>query len=745
MSKPRLILRSRLPGRVRFIAEELMGRPRKAAAVQRSLRSLGSVEVNSWTGSVLLLIPSATDVDTLTAQVLAALDTPPLSVADIASLDAHDASCGSDSHDHDHASCPSGHDHSHDPADGLRNVIIGGVALAGLVVKRIFFGIGAFASSPLLFAVSATATIVSGYPYLRGAFRSLTGKRGINTDTLVGTATVASLVLRESVTALVVVWLLNIGEYLQALTLQRTNRAIRALLDVGADDVWVVEPMGEIRRPVNEVRLEDTVAYYTGERINIDGVILSGQATINEAPITGESIPVRRNAGDTVFAGTILLSGEIKVRVLKIGDDTAVGRLIKRVEEARDLRAPIQTIGDRFSERFVPVSFVLAGAVFVFTGDIRRSLTMLLIACPCAAGLATPTAVSAAIGNGAKRGVLIKGGTHLEAIARLDTVVFDKTGTLTVGLPGVERVVSLADGYSPERVLGLAAGGEIHSQHPLALAVVQHAKDNEILIPPHEECQVLVGRGMHAFGPGERILVGNRLLLEEFHITIPPDVEAEHQRHVTAGESMMYVVHQDRIVGLIGVRDTIRPEAAQALATLRRLGVQDLLMFTGDGEESARNVAEHVGLTDWQSRLLPEQKYENIRKLRDQGRQVAMIGDGINDAPALALADVGIAMGTAGSDVAIEAADIALASDNLNRVATTLQLGRQALSVIKQNYTIALGVNAGGLVMGALGTLNPFVAAVLHNLSTLLVVVNSARLIGYEPESQKVERFSGKK
>jgi manganese/zinc-transporting P-type ATPase C len=444
---------------------------------------------------------------------------------------------------------------------------------------------------------------------------------------------------------------------------------------------------------------------------------------------------VFRNVGDSVYAGTIVLAGAIRIRAARVGADTAVGRLIQRVEEAQELRAPIQTVGERFSARFVPLSFLLAGGVFLVTRDLRRAVTMLLIACPCAAGMATPTAVSAAIGNGARRGVLIKGGTYLEAAATLDTVVFDKTGTLTVGAPNVEQVASLHEAYTADQVLSLAANGELHSQHPLALAVLHHAQARQLVISSHDACQILVGRGIRADWVGNRVLVGSRRLLEEFAVPVTAAAEALHAQYTAEGEAVMYVAHQDRLAGVIGVRDTIRPEATTALAELRKAGVQRLMMLTGDGEEAARSVAQTVGLDEWQAHLLPEQKYDLIRQLKAHGYRVAMVGDGINDAPALALADVGIAMGTAGSDVAIEAADIALAADDVRRVATTIRLSRQTIRLIRQNYALALGVNTGGILVGALGMLNPFVAAVLHNLSTLLVVLNSARLIRYNPDA----------
>jgi cation-transporting P-type ATPase C len=363
---------------------------------------------------------------------------------------------------------------------------------------------------------------------------------------------------------------------------------------------------------------------------------------------------------------------------------------------------------------------------------------MLLVACPCASGLATPTAVSAAIGNGARRGILIKGGRPLEVAANVDTIVFDKTGTLTTGTPTVARVIATGhDNYTATEVLSIAANAELHSEHPLGLAVVANARDNEIVISPHEECRILVGRGVRADWKGDRILVGSASLLSEFDVQIAPSIEQHFARHSADAETMMYVVHKNEVIGLIGVRDHVRADAAEALLDLRSLGVKRLRMLTGDGEEAAASAARIVGVTEWRSRLLPDEKYEDIQRLRRGGATVAMVGDGINDAPALALADVGIAMGTAGSDIAIEVADIALASDDLRRLGTTMRLSQHTIGVIRQNYTIALGVNAGGVLLGALGLLNPLLAAVLHNLSTLLVIGNSARLLTFDPDAKR--------
>ena len=430
-SRSGLRLRSAVPGRMRWEAEALRDRPRKASAVERTLQQMAGI--------------ISAQVTPLTGRLLVRYDIGPERVRTMLwpSLNARQR----------------GH---------TRRLFLGGSVLFGLLVKRLVTGPGPLAAHPALWAITAITTLVSGLPFLRGAVSSMTKGGGVTTDTLVSSATMASLILRESVTGLTVIWLLNLGEYLQALTLRRTRRAIRALLNMGDDEVWLVMGTIEVRRHLHAIQPNDLVAVYAGAYIPVDGVVEARSGTVNEAPITGESMPVFRNPGDTVSAGTLLLAGDLRVRVSRVGNDTAVGRLIQRVEEAQELRAPLQTIGERFSARFVPFSFALAGLVFLVTRDVRRAVTMLLIACPCAAGLATPTAVSAAIGNGARRGVLIKGGTPLEAAAKLDTIVFDKTGTLTTGLPGVERVLALSDDYTPDEVLSLAANGELHS-HPTIL------------------------------------------------------------------------------------------------------------------------------------------------------------------------------------------------------------------------------------------------------------------------------------
>jgi cation-transporting P-type ATPase C len=525
---------------------------------------------------------------------------------------------------------------------------------------------------------------------------------------------------------------LNVGEYLEMLTLRRTRKAIRELLSVEDEEVWVEMDGVEVSCRVNDVKPGAIVTVRESRRIPVDGVVEGGEAAINEASITGESMPVVRSSGDTVYAGTLVMAGSIRIRATEVGPDTVVGRLIRRVEQAQTLRPNIQTIGDAFAKRVVPASFAAAIVAFLITRDPRRALTMLLVACPCAAGLATPTAVSASIGNSARRGILVKGGTHLEAMAELDTVCFDKTGTLTESRPIVQSVIPLVPEYDERMVLNLAARAEVHSQHPLAWAILGAAGQDE-RSRDGDEFQMLAGRGVRVWNRDEEVLVGSQRLMSDFDIP----VTSEAQDAVRKGESVMFVAHQRRIVGLIGVSARLRPEAIQALEQLREIGVRRLVMLTGDGEGVASAVAQSAGLKEWRSKLLPQDKYDAVREFSERGRRVAMVGDGVNDALALAVAHVGVAMGTAGSDVAIETADVALSADDLRQVASIIRTSRKTMGVIRENYGLALGVNSIGLALAALGTINPIIAAVLHNLSTILVVSNSARLIHYDPNPSK--------
>jgi cation-transporting P-type ATPase C len=623
--------------------------------------------------------------------------------------------------------------------DVLR-MVIGGAALALLGVRRYVF-----ARPPLLGPsgrlFSTGVTVFTGYPFLRGALRSLRSGRA-GTDALVSAATVASLVLRENVVALTVLWLLNIGEYLQDLTLRRTRRAISELLRGSQDTAWIrvtdaTEIGGgpgaatEIQVSIDTVEIGDEVVVHDHVAIPVDGEVVDGDAIVDQSAITGETLPVSVLVGSRVHAGSVVVRGRLVVRASAVGNQTTIGRIITRVEEAQHDRAPIQTVGETFSRRFVPTSFVVSAITLAITGDVRRAMTMLLVACPCAVGLATPTAISAAIGNGARRGILIKGGSHLEQAGRVDAIVFDKTGTLTVGRPVVTNIVAMHKDWQPEQVLAYAASSEIHSRHPLAEAVIRSTEERHISIPPHEECEVLVGLGMRTWADGRTLLLGSPGLLRAEKVRVSKKASEWVDKLRGRAETPLLLAVDGKLVGLISLRDEVRPEAIEVLKRLRTNGIRRIVMLTGDHPEIAQVVAEELGIDEWRAEVMPEDKLEVVRELQGEGFVVGMVGDGINDAPALAAADIGIAMGLAGTDVAVETADVALANDDLHRLLDVGDLGARAVDVIRENYGMSIAVNAAGLIIGAGGALSPVLAAILHNASSVAVVANSSRLIRY--------------
>ncbi|AYJ06568.1 manganese-exporting P-type ATPase CtpC [Mycobacterium avium] len=613
-------------------------------------------------------------------------------------------------------------------ADVLR-MVIGGAALALLGVRRYVF-----ARPPLLgpsgrlFATGVT--VFTGYPFLRGALRSLRSGRA-GTDALVSAATVASLVLRENVVALTVLWLLNIGEYLQDLTLRRTRRAISELLRGSQDTAWIRLEHNEIQVTTDTLQIGDEVVVHDHVAIPVDGEVIDGEAIVDQSAITGENLPVSVVVGMPVHAGSVVVRGRLVVRARAVGNQTTIGRIITRVEEAQHDRAPIQTVGENFSRRFVPTSFIVSAITLAVTGDVRRAMTMLLIACPCAVGLATPTAISAAIGNGARRGILIKGGSHLEQAGQVDAIVFDKTGTLTVGRPVVTNIVAMHKDWEPEQVLAYAASSEIHSRHPLAEAVIRSTEERHITIPPHEECEVLVGLGMRTWADGRTLLLGSPSLLQAEKVKVSKKAKEWVDKLRRQAETPLLLAVDGTLVGLISLRDEVRPEAAAVLKKLRANGIRRIVMLTGDHPDIAAVVADELGIDEWRAEVMPEDKLAAVRDLQEEGFVVGMVGDGINDAPALAAADIGIAMGLAGTDVAVETADVALSNDDLHRLLDVRDLGSRAVDVIRENYGMSIAVNAAGLIIGAGGALSPVLAAILHNASSVAVVANSSRLIRY--------------
>jgi cation-transporting P-type ATPase C len=708
---------ARAAGRVRLVLPWLTGSAARAVAAEDAATAVPGVRAAHAyprTGSVVVWYsPIQTDLDALYTSI------------DSARLVARDQAVARSPRSDDEAG-----------AD-LTRLVVGAAALILLGGRRYVFR-----RPPPLGPSSRTAagvvTIFTGYPFLRGALRSVRGKQGAGADALVSAATIASLVLRENVVALTVLWLLNIGEYLQDLTLRRTRRAISELLTGVQDSAWLRLDGTELLVPVGQLKVGDDVVVHEAVAVPVDGVIVGGDGILDQSAITGEPLPLSVTSGASVCAGSVVVRGRLVIRATAVGADTAIGRIVHRVEQAQADRAPIQTVADTFSNRFVPVSFALATATLLMTRDVRRAMTMLLIACPCAVGLSTPTAISGAIGNGARRGILIKGGSHLELAGRVDAVVFDKTGTLTVGRPVVTNVLSFDSVWEPEQVLAYVASSEIHSRHPLAQAVIRSTEERHIVIPPHEECEVVLGMGMRTQADGRILLLGSEHLLRAEGVTVSPKALAWVRKLQRAAETPLLLAVDGDLVGLVSLRDSIRPEAPAVLESLRARGVRRIVMLTGDHPDTAEAVATELGIDEWRADVLPEDKQKTIAALKAEGFTVAMVGDGTNDAPALALADIGVAMGISGTDVAVETADVALSGDDLTKLVDLFELGSHTLSVIRQNYTMSIAVNAVGLAASAAGQLSPVLAAILHNASSVAVVGNSSRLIRHELQARAI-------
>lgn len=575
------------------------------------------------------------------------------------------------------------------------------------------------------------AALVSGTPILIAAVRALR-HRVIGIDLLVSIATIGAIVIGEYWEAAAVTTLFAIGHALEKGTLQRTRRALTDLVSTAPEQAVVLRDGTEQTIAATEVRQGEQVLVRPGTRVPVDGHVLAGRGAIDEAGITGESVPAEKSEGDPVYAGTVATGGLLTVLAEGIGADTTLARIIRRVEEAQDAKAPTQAFMDRFARWYTPAIIVLSVVFGVLTGDVELALTLLVISCPGALVISIPVAIVAGIGRGARDGMLIKGGEHLETSARIDTVALDKTGTLTTGRPVLTDVLPLP-GRTREEVLLWAARAELTSDHPLAAPVVQAARaDGLDLGQIPEQADAVVGRGVLARHGGRAITVGNQAMLRESDIADRPEArEAIDLADETArrGRTPMIVTLDDSVLGVIGLADTPRAEAADAITALRRSGVREVVMLTGDQPRVAQAVADEVGIDTVHAGLLPEGKLDQIAALQARGRTVAMVGDGVNDAPALASADIGISMGAAGSAVAIETSDIALMRDSLPALAQSLRLARRTVAVMRQNIAIAL-VTVGMLLLGVLlGGVTMSLGMLVHEASVLLVIVNAMRLL----------------
>jgi Cd2+/Zn2+-exporting ATPase len=572
------------------------------------------------------------------------------------------------------------------------------------------------------------SAVIGGIPLFLLAGKAVFIRHDITAGFMASVAMIAAIIVGEYSAAALVVFMFAIGDWLENLTIARADNALKDLAKLAPATVTVVREGREIVLPIEQVVSADIVLVRSGERIGVDGVIQGGSASVNQSAITGESMPIDKKAGDEVFAGTLNEVGALEIKVTRIGAETTLGQIVKLVKDAQKSQAPVQRIANQYARILVPITFAIAVLVYLLTGDITRSITVLVVVCPCALVLATPTAVVAAIGNAAKRGMLVKSGAVIERVGKVDVVAFDKTGTLTHGQPIVQQIIPL-DGYKADQILSFAASIERGSEHPIGRSIVQAGLERQVQLANVEGFAVLPGYGVTGCVENRQVIIGNRALLGEHNILWAAEVDQQVQQLERQGQTVIPVAVDGTLKGLITLADTPRLEAKQAIAELKRIGIREVIMITGDNPRTAERIARELGIDRVYAEVLPQNKLQIIRDLQAQGKKVAFVGDGVNDAPALAAAEIGIAMGLAGTDVALETADIGLMADEIERIPQIIGLSRQALGVIRQNVIFSMSMNVLSVVLGGFGIIGPVVGALMHEASALPVLANSARLI----------------
>jgi P-type Cu+ transporter len=609
--------------------------------------------------------------------------------------------------------------HAFERADLVR---IAFVALAALAV---WFRL--WEPFPRVSVIGVAAALIGGYPIFREAFENIV-ERKMTMELSMTIALLSALVIGEFFTALVITVFVLAAEVLEGLTVGRGRRAIQDLLDFLPRTVTVRRGSDVLEVPSDQVQAGDTVIVKPGGHIPVDGVVLGGRSFVEQAAITGEAMPVEKALGDMVYAGTINQSGALEIGAQRLGRDTTFGRIIEAVERAEKSRAPIQKTADRLAGYLVYFALGAAVLTFIVTHNVRSTISVVIVAGACGIAAGTPLAILGAIGRAAHQGAIIKGGLYLEALAAVDTVLLDKTGTLTFGTPQIREVIS-ANGFAEQQILAAASIAERKSEHPLAKAVVARATELGVPLVEPEEFLYTPGRGVRVSYEGEEILVGSLALLVEHGLTRGLPIP----RNGADGASEVYVARAGQVLGSIRIADILRPEAKNAVAAMRRMGLRTVLL-SGDTQTATSSVGRDLGVDEAVGGLLPEEKAKWVTELRSKGRKVAMIGDGINDAPALVEANVGIAMGS-GTHVARESADVILIGSDLSKLVETLKLARDCRGIILQNFVGTLVVDSVGVGMAAFGLLNPLLAAFIHVTSELAFILNSTRLLPRRSEA----------
>lgn len=572
--------------------------------------------------------------------------------------------------------------------------------------------------------------IISGIPILYGALTALFCEKTISSELLVSTAIVASVAIGEIFAAGEIAFIMAIGEILEDITVNRAKKGISQLIKLspqqGRKIIKENEKTTEKIVPIEEIYKDDILRVLPGEMIPVDGKIIFGNSSVDQSIMTGESLPIDKTIGDEVFCGTVNCDGSIDIIATKIGEDSSLQKLIRMVKEAEENKAPMQRIVDKWAGWLVPAALIIAVAAYFITSDIIRAVTVLVVFCPCALALATPTSIMAAVGQAAKNGVLIKSGEALEKMGKVNCIAFDKTGTLTFGKLKISDIITTSSATENE-LLKLACSSEKRSEHPLGKAIVEHGKKQNVEFLEMEDFKMIPGKGIAAKIENNEIYCGNSRFLQEQGIILDENIESILENLRKQGKVSILVGKNRECIGIIALSDTIRPTAKEMVVKLKNMGTR-VVLLTGDHKQTADYFAEEVGIENVYSELLPAEKVTYIKKLEENGNKVCMIGDGVNDAPALKTADVGVSMASMGTDIAVEASDIALMGDNIEKIPYLKKLSTATIKTIKFNITASMVINLAAIILSAMGLLNPITGALVHNVGSVLVVLNAALL-----------------
>lgn len=557
-------------------------------------------------------------------------------------------------------------------------------------------------------------------------------ERDFTADIPVTIATIAAIAIGQYSAAAVVAVLLLLGGMLEEFVSARAGKALESLAKLLPDRVTVRRDGHDIVVPLEEVKVGDTILVKSGERIAVDGTVLSGIASVNQAVITGESLPVDKQEGDNVFAGTLNEVGAMEILATKVGNETTLGQIHRLIEEAQTQKPNVERLLNNHAKFYTPTAIILGVLLWWWSGDLTRAITMLIVFCPCVMVLATPTALVASVGNAALRGNLIKKGATIESMAKIDTVIFDKTGTLTHGEPKLAGIIAL-NNNKDEDLLLLAAIAEKFSEHPLGKAVVKAAEEKGFLIPDPESFESISGAGIKIKTRGKNIFIGRLKQASELNLSISHEAEESIKEQSKLGRNVVMMGIDTEIAGLLTFEDKIRPESKKSIESLHKLGIKTI-MVTGDSKVVAEQTAKALGINDIYAEVMPQEKVKIVKRLQSEGHKIIFVGDGVNDGPALVTADVGIAMGLTGTDVAIETAEVGLLSDDLLKIPYLISVSKKAISTIWQNVVFSLSVLSMAVILTIPGILTPVTGALLHELSSIPVIMNSARLITYSPK-----------